>query len=287
MTEPIEYPALFLKRGEDARLRAGHLWVFSNEVDVARSPLTGFEPGEIAAIVDHHGKPIGIGYVNPNSLIAARLVVRGVEHAFDRSLHRAPAQRRAGDARAALRRAVLPARVRRIRRTAGPYARSLRRCPRRPDHDRGHGAAQGRDHRGDRQGAQAAPALVEERRIDPRARAPAGIRRSRPRRIRSRRRACARAGSNSRSIRSAGRRPAGSTTSARTATGSRVSSPASACSTCSAISARGDCARRHPARAKSSASTPRSPRSMRSQRMPSATAWPIACARSAPMRSII
>ncbi|HSS07128.1 MAG TPA: RlmI/RlmK family 23S rRNA methyltransferase, partial [Rhodanobacteraceae bacterium] len=86
MTEPIEYPALFLKRGEDARLRAGHLWVFSNEVDVARSPLTAFEPGEIAAIVDHHGKPIGIGYVNPNSLIAARLVVRGVEHAFDRSL---------------------------------------------------------------------------------------------------------------------------------------------------------------------------------------------------------
>jgi 23S rRNA (cytosine1962-C5)-methyltransferase len=81
-----EYPALYLKRGEEARLRAGHLWVFSNEVDVARSPLTAFEPGEICAIVDHHGKPIGIGYVNPNSLIAARLVVRGLEHALDRSL---------------------------------------------------------------------------------------------------------------------------------------------------------------------------------------------------------
>jgi 23S rRNA (cytosine1962-C5)-methyltransferase len=81
-----EYPALYLKRGEDARLRGGHLWVFSNEVDVARSPLTAFEPGEICAIVDHHGKPIGIGYVNPNSLIAARLVVRGLEHALDRSL---------------------------------------------------------------------------------------------------------------------------------------------------------------------------------------------------------
>jgi 23S rRNA (cytosine1962-C5)-methyltransferase len=86
VSEPVEYPALFLKRGEDARLRAGHLWVFSNEVDVARSPLTGFEPGEAAAIVDHRGKPIGIGYVNPNSLIAARLVVRGVEHALDKSL---------------------------------------------------------------------------------------------------------------------------------------------------------------------------------------------------------
>ncbi|HEX5123524.1 MAG TPA: class I SAM-dependent rRNA methyltransferase [Rhodanobacteraceae bacterium] len=82
----MEYPALFLKRGEDKRLREGHLWVFSNEVDVARSPLTAFEPGEIAAILDHAGKAIGIGYVNPASLIAARLVVRGVAHGLDKSL---------------------------------------------------------------------------------------------------------------------------------------------------------------------------------------------------------
>jgi 23S rRNA (cytosine1962-C5)-methyltransferase len=86
MESEIEYPALYLKRGEDARLRAGHLWVFSNEVDVTRSPLSAFEPGEIVAIVDHRDKPIGIGYVNPNSLIAARLVARGIEHALDRSL---------------------------------------------------------------------------------------------------------------------------------------------------------------------------------------------------------
>ena len=86
MSEPIEYPALFLKRGEDKRLREGHLWVFSNEVDVARSPLTAFEPGEVAAILDHAGKAIGIGYVNPASLIAARLVVRGVAHGLDKSL---------------------------------------------------------------------------------------------------------------------------------------------------------------------------------------------------------
>ncbi|WP_345777419.1 class I SAM-dependent rRNA methyltransferase [Dokdonella sp.] len=82
----MEYPALFLKRGEDARLRAGHLWVFSNEVDVERSPLTGFAPGDACAIVDHRGKAIGVGYVNPNSLIAARLVARGLEHALDTSL---------------------------------------------------------------------------------------------------------------------------------------------------------------------------------------------------------
>ena len=86
MSEHIEYPALHLKRGEDARLRAGHLWVFSNEVDVARSPLSDFAPGDACAIVDHRGKAIGVGYVNPNSLIAARLVSRGLDHALDASL---------------------------------------------------------------------------------------------------------------------------------------------------------------------------------------------------------
>ncbi|MCE5233090.1 MAG: class I SAM-dependent rRNA methyltransferase [Xanthomonadaceae bacterium] len=86
MSEGIAYPALYLKRGEDARLRAGHLWVFSNEVDVARSPLSGFAPGEPCVIVDARDKPLGVGYVNPNSLICARLVNRGLEHALDRSL---------------------------------------------------------------------------------------------------------------------------------------------------------------------------------------------------------
>jgi 23S rRNA (cytosine1962-C5)-methyltransferase len=86
MTDDISYPPLYLRRGEDTRLRAGHLWVFSNEVDVKRSPLTDFEPGAPCVIVDAHDKPIGVGYVNPNSLICARVVQRGIDHAFDRSL---------------------------------------------------------------------------------------------------------------------------------------------------------------------------------------------------------
>ncbi len=84
MSRP-DYPPLYLKRGEDRRLRAGHLWVFSNEVDVARSPLTAFAPGDPVSLFDHAGKPLGSGYVNPNTLIAARLVDRG-GHALDRSL---------------------------------------------------------------------------------------------------------------------------------------------------------------------------------------------------------
>ena len=82
----IEYPALFLRRDEDARLRAGHVWIFANEVDVKRSPLTDFEPGAPCAIVDARGHAVGVGYVNPHSLICARLVNRGIRHAIDASL---------------------------------------------------------------------------------------------------------------------------------------------------------------------------------------------------------
>jgi 23S rRNA (cytosine1962-C5)-methyltransferase len=84
VTQP-DYPSLFLKRGEDRRLRAGHLWVFSNEVDVKRSPLEGFTPGQPSWIVDATDKPLGIGYVNPSTLITARLVDR-TGHELDRSL---------------------------------------------------------------------------------------------------------------------------------------------------------------------------------------------------------
>jgi len=82
-TEP--YPIVQLKRSEERRLRAGHLWVFSNEVDVAKTPLTAFAPGDPCRIVDYTGHELGSGYVNPATLIAARLVDRS-GHALDRSL---------------------------------------------------------------------------------------------------------------------------------------------------------------------------------------------------------
>lgn len=74
-----------LRRGEERRLRAGHLWVFSNEVDTEKTPLKAFAPGDAVMIVDYRGHALGSGYVNPNSLMAARLVDR-TGHALDRSL---------------------------------------------------------------------------------------------------------------------------------------------------------------------------------------------------------
>ena len=78
-------PVLLLNRGGDRRLRAGHSWVFSNEIDVARTPLTGFAAGDPVIIAEAGGRQIGSGYVNPSTLIAARVVDRS-GHALDRSL---------------------------------------------------------------------------------------------------------------------------------------------------------------------------------------------------------
>lgn len=82
----MDLPQLILKKGEERRLRGGHLWVFSNEVDTTRTPLSGFAPGDPAVIVARNGKPLGTGYVNPNSLICARLVTRRLVHPFDAGL---------------------------------------------------------------------------------------------------------------------------------------------------------------------------------------------------------
>ena len=72
----MDYPALFLKKNEDKRLRQGHLWVFSNEVDQQRSSLELFAPGDVVTVNDSSGKALGIAYVNPNALICARLLTR-------------------------------------------------------------------------------------------------------------------------------------------------------------------------------------------------------------------
>jgi 23S rRNA (cytosine1962-C5)-methyltransferase len=81
-----QFPELRLKRGEDRRLSAGHLWVFSNEVDTARTPLTDFEPGALCRIVSERDKFLGYAYVNPRSLISARILGRDPEHPPGKSL---------------------------------------------------------------------------------------------------------------------------------------------------------------------------------------------------------
>lgn len=79
-------PPLRLNKNEDRRLRAGHVWVFSNEVDTKLTPLAQFEPGQPVLIEAAGGQVIGTGYVNPHALICARLVSRDPQYTLDQSL---------------------------------------------------------------------------------------------------------------------------------------------------------------------------------------------------------
>lgn len=67
---------LKLKRGEDRRIRFGHPWVFSNEVDTAATPLSAFEAGATVQVHSSRDEFLGHAYVNPHALISARILGR-------------------------------------------------------------------------------------------------------------------------------------------------------------------------------------------------------------------
>jgi 23S rRNA (cytosine1962-C5)-methyltransferase len=90
-TAAIEIPTtdiaeLRLKPREERRLTAGHLWIFSNEVDTARTPLTAFQPGALCRVVSSHDRFLGYAYVNPHALICARIVGRDPDYPPGKSL---------------------------------------------------------------------------------------------------------------------------------------------------------------------------------------------------------
>lgn len=59
-----------------SRVLDGHLWIFSNEL--LESPKN-YEPGSFVEVYDRQNNFMGIGYINPNSLISIRLLTRKKE----------------------------------------------------------------------------------------------------------------------------------------------------------------------------------------------------------------
>lgn len=76
----MQFPVLYLRKGAERRIKAGHLWVYSNEVDTRRSPLTNFEAGAQAELRASTDKPLGTAFVNPHALICGRLISRDPAH---------------------------------------------------------------------------------------------------------------------------------------------------------------------------------------------------------------
>ena len=91
-TSPQPQPAtpavteLRLRHAEDRRINAGHPWVFSNEVDIARTPLTALTPGAQVRLVSDRERFLGYAYVNPHSLICARIMSRDPDVPIDAAL---------------------------------------------------------------------------------------------------------------------------------------------------------------------------------------------------------
>ena len=65
---------IILKRNEDRRIRNGHLWVFSNEIDKIEE---GIANGDLVFLLDSKSTLIGTGFYNKSSLIAVRILGTG------------------------------------------------------------------------------------------------------------------------------------------------------------------------------------------------------------------
>lgn len=75
---------IILGKNQERRLRSGHLWIFSNEIETIEGTP---EPGGEVVVLDHRGGIVGVGLYNPHSLIAVRLFVRR-ERPIDQALFR-------------------------------------------------------------------------------------------------------------------------------------------------------------------------------------------------------
>lgn len=76
ITPGVTMKSLKLKKDEERRLIAGHLWIFSNEVDTKANALKTYEPGELVSVESSRGDFLGTAYVNPHSLITGRVCSR-------------------------------------------------------------------------------------------------------------------------------------------------------------------------------------------------------------------
>lgn len=68
----VSLPVLRVKPREEHRVKGGHPWIYSNEVELD-AKAKALPPGSIVRILDSHGQDIGTASFNPHSLIAARL----------------------------------------------------------------------------------------------------------------------------------------------------------------------------------------------------------------------
>ncbi|MGK0441124.1 MAG: 23S rRNA (cytosine1962-C5)-methyltransferase [Pseudohongiellaceae bacterium] len=81
-----DLPRIILNNKADKRLRGGHVWIYSNEINTQLTPIKEIEPGQQVVVENAQGKVMGIAYINPHNLICGRLISRDKRHGLDKSL---------------------------------------------------------------------------------------------------------------------------------------------------------------------------------------------------------
>ncbi|MEO5374798.1 MAG: class I SAM-dependent rRNA methyltransferase [Alphaproteobacteria bacterium] len=75
-------PSIRLAAGMSRRLRRGHPWIFSNEVEMT-AEARALPPGAVVTVVDAGGERLGVATFNPHPLIAARMLSRDPDATID------------------------------------------------------------------------------------------------------------------------------------------------------------------------------------------------------------
>ena len=75
-------PVIRLAKGRSKRLRAGHPWVFSNEIEMDAA-AKALAPGAQVTLMDAGDERLGVATFNPHSLIAARVLSRRAADVID------------------------------------------------------------------------------------------------------------------------------------------------------------------------------------------------------------
>jgi len=82
MNNFARHPRLKLRPGAHKRLKAGHPWVYSNEVDMDTA-AKALPPGSIVTISDAGGQLLATAHFNPRTLISARVLAFKPDVAID------------------------------------------------------------------------------------------------------------------------------------------------------------------------------------------------------------
>ena len=76
----MDRPCAILKKGEGRAFKAGGLWIYNNEIDTFSGE---FKDGDIIAVRDFDGYPLGQGFVNRNSTITIRMLTKDINRDID------------------------------------------------------------------------------------------------------------------------------------------------------------------------------------------------------------